>query len=161
MFAGLSGNLLPLVSDAALPLDTVVKAGAPIAQDISGVATRSAHAIDVLLWNYADEDLAAPPARLSLFVRDLPRQPIRLTILRMDANHANAYSAWLAIGSPQTLTAAQVAELQSAGELIPLVDPDILYPNDGTAHFSDHPAPPERPRSITSSSLDRPRIETP
>ena len=40
--------------------------------DVDAVATRSEHKLDVLLWNYHDDDVAAEPAQVKLSIRGFP-----------------------------------------------------------------------------------------
>jgi xylan 1,4-beta-xylosidase len=87
--------------------------GAP---DISALAARSPRSATVLMWNYHDDDLPAPPAPITLTIdgcrraRDGDALPHRRT-------HSNSYSAWLKMGSPQKPTPAQYAALEKASEL--------------------------------------------
>ena len=45
---------------------------------------------------------------------------VEVTHDRVDATHSNAYEAWKRMGSPQSPTAAQIADLERAGRLQPL-----------------------------------------
>jgi xylan 1,4-beta-xylosidase len=62
----------------------------------------------------------------------------RLTHFRIDAEHSNAHTAWLRMGSPQTPTAAQRAELVQAGELQAMATPAhaAVVESRGTITFS-------------------------
>ena len=50
----------------------------------------------------------------------------------MDHDHANAYTAWQQMGSPQTLTQSQVRALQHAAQLFPDTPAGPLAPVHGT-----------------------------
>jgi xylan 1,4-beta-xylosidase len=73
------------------------------------------------MWNYHDDDLPAPAAPVSLMIGGLPAGPATLTHYRVDETHSNSYAAWQRMGSPQTPTAAQYADLERASELQELV----------------------------------------
>ncbi len=117
MFSRLHGTLLPLTSGAAVPVEEIVKQSVAGRPDVSGIATRDAHSVDVILWNYQDEDLPAPAAGIRLEIAGLPARRVKVTEYRMDRDHSNAYTAWLQMGSPQQPTAAQVRTLEQASKL--------------------------------------------
>jgi len=48
---------------------------------------------------------------------------VRVTQFRIDDHHSDAYTVWLAMGSPQHPTAKQVRELKAAGQLHRLAPP--------------------------------------
>ncbi|HVC30248.1 MAG TPA: hypothetical protein VND24_03605, partial [Steroidobacteraceae bacterium] len=86
-------------------------------------ATRSGSACQILLTNYVPPGLeASPPAQRELVVRLTglaPDSRWQLTTYRIDAEHANPLAAWLALGSPDSPTPAQLAGLRAAAELRP------------------------------------------
>ena len=51
---------------------------------------------------------------------------------RIDDTHSNAFTAWKAMGSPQSPTAAEYAKLKAAGQLQLLTSPEWLDVNRGT-----------------------------
>ena len=70
----------------------------------------------------------------------------RLTEWRVDGSHANAYSAWQAMGSPQSPNDVQYAELERASRLLPeptrdlavrsgRTSVDVVVPRQGVALF--------------------------
>jgi xylan 1,4-beta-xylosidase len=115
----LRGDWLNLESSAALPAGTIMKTGVRAAPDIDGMAVRSSHQVSVLLWNYDDEDVPRPAARISLSFTGLPSVARRVlfTAYRIDRNHSNAYTVWQAMGSPQSPSPEQYARLEAAGHL--------------------------------------------
>jgi len=104
-------------SSGALPLEDVVENSVTGAPDINAVAARNGGEIDVLVWNYHDADVAAPPAEIELEVDGLKGGSAIAAEFRMDETHSNGYRAWQQIGSPEHLSARQVAELQKAAGL--------------------------------------------
>jgi xylan 1,4-beta-xylosidase len=50
---------------------------------------------------------------------------------RIDRDHSNAYSAWLAMGSPQTPTAGQYSALEAASRLQQVDSPRWLSAESG------------------------------
>jgi xylan 1,4-beta-xylosidase len=102
------------------------------APDISALAARSARSATVLIWNYHDDDIPAPAASIRLSIEGLPAGRATLAHYRIDERHSNSYAAWLRMGSPQTPTPGQYAELEKASELQPL-DParEVTIGTDG------------------------------
>jgi len=95
--------------------------GAP---DISALATSDARSVSILVWNYHDDDLPAPDARIAMTIDGPPDGRATLTHYRVDTNHSNAYTVWKAMGSPQSPTAAQRDALLKAGQLQMLGAPE-------------------------------------
>jgi xylan 1,4-beta-xylosidase len=120
MLGQMSGNRVQAVSSAGLPVAELVEKGVRAAPDISALAARSARSATVLIWNYHDDDVPAPAASIQLGIEGLPAGRATLAHYRIDEQHSNSYAAWLRMGSPQNLTAVQLAELEKPGELQPL-----------------------------------------
>ncbi|HEX5184254.1 MAG TPA: beta-xylosidase [Allosphingosinicella sp.] len=118
LFARLGPEQLSATSDAQIRLDAILKDGVRGAPDVGVLATRRKDgALAVLLWNYHDDDLPGPSARIRLEIDHCRSRSGRLW--RIDKTHANAFGAWKAMGSPRAPTAAQVAALKEASRLKP------------------------------------------
>lgn len=104
-------------SSGALPLDQVVASSVTAAPDVNAVATRNGSEVDVLLWNYHDADVPAPPAVVHLQLDGLTGSAARASAFSVDATHSNAWYVWQQMGSPAQPTTAQHAQLQKAGAL--------------------------------------------
>ena len=123
-------------SSGAVPLEAILEHGVGTAPDISALASADAHSLSVLLWNYHDDDRPAPPAEVSLAVTGIPSRAATMTHYRVDDDHSNAYAAWLRMGSPASLTAAQHASLVQAGQLGTLTGAAPLVLTNGGATLS-------------------------
>jgi len=117
MLGHMSGERVQTTSSAGLTVEEIRDTGVRGAPDISALAARSARSATVLMWNYHDDDLPAPSAAVTLTIDGLPAGRATVTHFRIDDTHSNSYSAWLKMGSPQTPTAAQYAELEKGSEL--------------------------------------------
>lgn len=117
MFGMLKGEQLAVTSSGAESVQELQKRSAVGSPDISAVATKHGQSVDVLIWNYEDEDLPAAAAEVKLDVAGVGGRSVKVTEYRMDGEHSNAYAAWLKMGSPQQPTATQVNELKKASEL--------------------------------------------
>ena len=117
MLGMLGGKMLPVTSSGALPVDEVLRESVRGMPDVGAIATRAERHIDVMLWNYHDDDVAVPADSVSLVVSGLPAGKVRLQRFLVDAKHSNAYAAWQRMGSPEQPSAQQFVELQRAGKL--------------------------------------------
>lgn len=89
----------------------------------------------VMIWNYHDDALPKPDAQISFNISNaFPGcKQAKLTHYRIDQSHTNAYSTWLAMGSPQDPTNQQYESLQAAGMLQMLNQPTTIKMEDGSA----------------------------
>jgi xylan 1,4-beta-xylosidase len=90
-----------------------------------------------LVWNYHDDDLPAAASPVDLVVEGLPANAARglSEHFRIDSQHSNAFAAWQLMGSPQPPSAAQVQQLQDAGQLQLLTSPSWLPIESGRVHL--------------------------
>jgi xylan 1,4-beta-xylosidase len=104
--------------------------------DINVISTRKDHEVEILIWNYHDDDLAAAPTLIDLALSGLPARTSRglLEHFRVDASHSNAFAVWKEMGSPQSPTEAQYERLQHAGQLQLLTSPAWVPIAQGVAH---------------------------
>ena len=131
--AGLmSGDRVQLTSSGAVGLDGILQSGVEAAPDIDGMATRGDREMAVMVWNYHDDDLAAPAAPVQLTLAGMPAGAARVLVehYRIDADHSNAYTLWQQMGSPRQPTAEQYARLEAAGQLQLLGSPEWMGTKD-------------------------------
>jgi xylan 1,4-beta-xylosidase len=125
MLGVMGGERVSAVSSGAVPMATMLSAGVRGAADVDAMATREGSRADVMVWDYHDSAEGGGGAEVSVRVKGLP-VGVRRALLeryRIDATHSNAYTAWKAMGSPQTPTAEQIAALKAAGGLGLLTSP--------------------------------------
>ena len=141
MLGLMRGDRVQADSTGALTLDEVRDRSVRNAPDISAMAAADSRSASILIWNYHDDDLPAPPfdeaqgapsnsrgaaAQISLTVEGPPNGRATLTHYRVDTDHSNAYTAWKAMGSPQSPTASQRDALLKAAQLQTLGPPERL-----------------------------------
>ena len=132
LMAMLDGARLAAHSDAALPLASILAEGVVGAPDIDLAATAAQGGLNVLVWNYHDDDLpAAGTANVSLAIRGLDDVPHLCRHVRVDDDHANAAAVYRAEGAPAAPTSAQYAALEAAGALALWEEPRWLQPQEG------------------------------
>jgi xylan 1,4-beta-xylosidase len=117
---GLLGTTrLPVKNQQAISASQIEVAGVRAQPDVDAIATRKDREVDVLLFNYHDDDLAAPSSSIHLAVSGLPVGAKRALVetFRVDATHSDSFSMWQSIGSPQQPTPEQYRQLEAAGQL--------------------------------------------
>ncbi len=117
MLGLMRGDRVQSESTGALTLDEVRDRSVRNAPDISALATADSRSTSILIWNYHDDDLPAAPAQISLTIDGPPNGRATVTHYRVDMDHSNAYTAWKAMGSPQSPTTTQREALMKASEL--------------------------------------------
>ncbi|HEX7597578.1 MAG TPA: hypothetical protein VF518_05145, partial [Polyangia bacterium] len=120
----LAGSRLPLTSTGSRPLNDILVNGVRGEPDVDGMATQNGTEIEVLVWNYHDDVMAASftPVHVSINVPSSFGASARLSHLRVDESHGNAYTVWVSQGMPPSPSAPEVVALQQA------MDPSSLDP---------------------------------
>jgi xylan 1,4-beta-xylosidase len=128
MFARMKGRRLAAESDAAVPLETILKAGVRARPDVAALASLDQNKLCVMVWHYHDDQVAGAEADVELAVAGLPAQASRLRLqhFRIDEEHSNAFTAWQKMGSPQKPSAADYRALEQAGQLAALHEPRTI-----------------------------------
>ncbi len=134
----MSGNRVRVESTGSVPLDDILKSGVRQQPDVDALATAGNSEAAVLLWNYHDDDVAGPPAIVNLQIKGFPRSQKRALMqhYRIDDSHSNAFTVWKAMGSPQSPTPQQYAQLKAAGGLQLLDSPSWIDLSEGTGTVS-------------------------
>jgi xylan 1,4-beta-xylosidase len=125
MMARMGGQRIATASDAAVPMDTLLREGVRGRPDVAAIASLEDGRVSIMIWHYHDDDISGPDAEVHLELVGLPRElrSMRLGQHRIDATHGNAYAAWQRMGSPTEPTPEQYALLERAGQLALFTDP--------------------------------------
>jgi xylan 1,4-beta-xylosidase len=132
--AGLmSGQRVMTTSTGQIPLNDILSSGVRQAPDVDALATDGDHEAAVMLWNYHDDDLPAPGTSVQVTIEGIPAgvKKVLLEHFRIDDTHSNSYTVWKAMGSPQSPTPEQYAQMKQAGQLELLKSPEWLNVSDG------------------------------
>jgi xylan 1,4-beta-xylosidase len=115
----------------------ILRDGVRAQPDISVIATRKEHELEVLIWNYHDDDLPAAASPIDLNITGLPTKTSHglLEHFRIDSDHSNAFTVWKEMGSPQSPTTEQHERLERAGQLQLLSSPAWMPIARGSAHL--------------------------
>jgi len=145
LFARLGSERLATQSSGQVSLDALMAEGVRADSDVGVLATRGANGeVALLLWNYHDDDVPGPDAAVHVDIPGLRAKPGTIAKLwRVDGTHANAFTAWRALGAPPAPDAAQYRELELAAEMreesVPVgtvrrhVSVEITMPRQGVA----------------------------
>lgn len=145
LFAQLGETKLATTNNAQVPLDVLMKNGVQGDADIGSIATRTADGkVALLVWHYHDDDVAGPDAQIKLSLNGIKGKPAQAKLWRVDGDHANAFSAWKKMGSPQSPNQDQYKQLEAASvmhaETLPVAtgqrggaSVDLRLPRQGVA----------------------------
>jgi xylan 1,4-beta-xylosidase len=121
LFARLAPNRLAVDAPAMIPVDAIIANSVRGEPDIGVVASIDAARtrLTILVWNYHDVAGGHDVRDLQLTLTGLPGggNGAHAIELAIDEISGNAYTAWLAMGSPQAPTANQIAKLHAAAKM--------------------------------------------
>ena len=134
-------------SSGRVALDEILKSGVRGTPDVDAFATKGDHEAAVMLWNYHDDDVAAPATEVEVAIGGVPVGVKRVLLehYRIDETHSNAYTVWKAMGSPARPTQDQESKLKAAGQLEMMGSPEWVDVTAGEVRVRT-----EMPRQATS-----------
>jgi xylan 1,4-beta-xylosidase len=124
LLGSLDGARLTVTSSGARTLDDILANSVRQQADVDAMATLNGPQVRVLVWNYHDDivAVAASPVHLSVQVPAAFGARVVVSNLRADDTHGDAYTLWVAQGSPAAPSAAQITALQQG------MEPTLLEP---------------------------------
>jgi len=131
MFGMMGRERVEAKSSGAADLETMLEKGVKEQPDINALASRGERSIAVMVWNYHDDDLPAPAARVELSIGGVGDDRVLVHHYRVDGEHGNSYEVWKRMGEPQSPTPEQYAQLESAGQLALTGSPEWRNVNEG------------------------------
>jgi xylan 1,4-beta-xylosidase len=125
LFARLGRRRVAVDAPSMIPVDAIIADSVRGESDLGAVASldEARSRLTILLWNYHDVAGGHDSRReVQLTLAGLPRggRGLRAVEYSIDENSGNAYTAWLAMGSPQSPTAKQIARLHTAAKMPPV-----------------------------------------
>jgi xylan 1,4-beta-xylosidase len=134
MFGMMSGDRVAVINETnPYSARAVIAEGVLGDPDVNALASRNGNVASIMVWNYHDDDVHTPPARVRVSVNDVPTSRALLHHYRIDEEHSNAYTKWREMGAPQQLSRRQLDSLRKAGQLQLLRSPRWIDAADGTA----------------------------
>jgi xylan 1,4-beta-xylosidase len=137
MFGLLGKERVQVSSSGAISSDDIVLNGVRGKPDVNAIAARKEREVEILIWNYHDDDTLAPDARIDTVIRGLPKEMHSGLVdhYRIDSSHSNAFALWKRMGSPQSPSPEQFEQLEAAGQLQLLGSPAWVPIKQGNAHL--------------------------
>ena len=137
IFGMLNGARVQAASSGALTTEDVVRNGVRGQPDVGVIATRGAKSVEVLVWNYHDDDVVAADADIDLTVDGLPADTKHSVVehFRIDRAHSNAFTTWQEMGSPESLSQEQRERLERDAQLQLLDSPQSVAADNGKVHL--------------------------
>ncbi|MGH9309899.1 MAG: GH39 family glycosyl hydrolase [Vicinamibacterales bacterium] len=136
MMGMLKGNRVRVRSTSAGSVEAIRDAGVRGEPDIYALATRSGKDLAIVVWNYHDDDVAAPDANVEVVIAGVDGGRPTVTHYRVDRERSNAYEAWKNMGSPRWPTVKEYATLERAGQLATLEPPRRVRVERGELRFN-------------------------
>jgi xylan 1,4-beta-xylosidase len=120
LFARLGNTQVDATSSAELSLQRILSDGVRDAPDVGVLATRSENGrVDILLWNYHDDDVPGPEADIQLTLTGLASGVnLQARSWRVDRHNGDAFSAWKAMGAPAQPSPSQLDRLEAASQMV-------------------------------------------
>jgi xylan 1,4-beta-xylosidase len=117
LLSRLGPERLDAASSAEVPLDQVLKEGVR-APEVGVLATRELDGrVKILLWHYRDDNVPGASADIRLIVGRVAPNLTRARVWRVDRQHGDSYSEWVAMGRPPHPSEQQVTRLARAAEI--------------------------------------------
>ena len=119
MFSQLGTEQVATTSPGHVPLEKVMSEGVRTSPDVGLLATEAKDTrVDILLWNYQDDDVPGATAAVRIDLIGLPRGIApRARIAQVGRLDSNAFTAWQTMGSPANPTRQQMERLTRASRL--------------------------------------------
>ena len=128
LFAQLGPDEVAATSDAEVPLEAIEAKGVTATPDVGVLATRTTDGkLAIFVWHYHDDDISGAAARVTLHLTGLKARTLKVTQWRVDADHGNAFTAWQAMGSPQSPNETQYQALETASKMQPQAWPAPIF----------------------------------
>jgi xylan 1,4-beta-xylosidase len=137
IFGMLDGERVQVASSGALTTEEVVRNGVRGQPDVGAIATHGAKSVEVMVWNYHDDDVVAVDASIDLTVDGLPADAKHAVAehFRIDRTHSNAFTTWKEMGSPESLSQEQRERLERDAQLQLLDSPHSVPVDNGKVHL--------------------------
>lgn len=138
MFGMLGGERVKLTSSEAPESDAILHPSEGKIEGVDGIATKGEREVDVMVWNYKEEDVAELAKSVRIEITGLPAKfkSAKLEEYRVDEEQSNAFTAWKKMGSPQKPNAEEYSRLEKAGKLAAVNGPARVALKDGTCELT-------------------------
>jgi len=127
MFSRMQGGRLESQSSGQQSLDAILERGVREAPDVGCLASGEGDRLWLLLWHYHDDDVAGPPADVTVRLERPEGSSYRVeSEHRVDETHSNSYAEWRRMGSPHAPSDRQYRRLLESSALETVADPPAV-----------------------------------
>jgi xylan 1,4-beta-xylosidase len=118
IFGKMSGKRVEVLCDRMTPLQKIVDSSVRDEEpEIGALASIDKKTAGIMIWNYHDLDTPGNAESIKLDIDGIPGKSVAYTYYIIDKEHSNSYEVWKKMGSPQSPSPIQAAELEKAGRL--------------------------------------------
>ena len=112
------GESLTVTSSGAVPVDQILKDSVRGADnDVNAIATRDGRHVNVMLWNYHDDDMAAAVARVALEVKGLPAEKMKMQEFLVDSDAQQCLCGLVEDGEARATDCGAVSNVGKSGKI--------------------------------------------
>lgn len=124
MFGMMGGDRVNVSQENPITVEEIISDKVRDKSDVNALASKEEGQAAVIVWNYHDDDLAAPPSEVNVNINGIPAEQALVRHYRIDEEHSNAYTVWQEMGAPQQVTRDQYKKLEQSGQLELLTSPE-------------------------------------
>jgi xylan 1,4-beta-xylosidase len=124
MFGIMKGQRLSVKADNGISAEDIITNGVREKNDINAIASKDRNTINVMVWNYHDDDVTGSSSRIELTVNGISGRKVLVHHYRVDDKFSNSFEKWKAMGEPQNVSGEQFKELERAGQLQLFTSPE-------------------------------------
>lgn len=132
MFGMMTGKRIAVAQQNGYDAAGIIAKSVRGQRDIAAIASKDDHSVNIMVWNYQDNDVPGNASRVAVTVNGINASKLLIQQYRVDKNFSNAFEKWVSLGKPQVVTPAQYEELQRAGQLQLLDSSEWKETNKGT-----------------------------
>ena len=117
MFGMMDGKRVLVNSVNGLTAGDIITKGVRERNDINAIASRHMNSVNIMVWNYHDDDVTGASSNVELSVSGISSKKVMVHHYRVDRQFSNSFEVWKAMGKPQQVTDEQFHELERAGQV--------------------------------------------
>ena len=117
MFGLMKGKRVLVKSSNGLSVNEIIANGVKGKSDIHAMASKTEHALSIMVWNYHDDNINNTSVPVELNLNGIGTHNVLIHHYRVDQQFSNSFEKWNAMGKPQQVNESQYAQLEKAGQL--------------------------------------------
>jgi len=133
MLGMMTGKRVSVSSERGNTAADIIDHGVRERSDIHALASKDQHAINIMVWNYRDDDVKEMSSTVALTIAGVESKKVLVQHYRVDNQFSNAFEKWKMMGASQNISAEQYQTLERAGQLQLYTSPEWKDTSDGRA----------------------------